>query len=48
MSEKYNKIGSDISVLVSLPRDESFEINYDYEVKLADLSELKSLAEKSI
>ncbi len=38
MIEKYNKIGSDILVLVSLPRDESFGINYDYECKLADLS----------
>lgn len=38
MIEKYNKIGSDIILQVSSPRNESFEINYDYEVNLADLS----------
>lgn len=38
MIEKYNKIESDIILSVSSPRDESFEINYDYEVNLADLS----------
>lgn len=39
MIEKYNKIGSEIIVLVGLSLDESFEINFYYEVKLVIYTE---------